>query len=287
MNIIKPSQLLKTIYMTSLTGLLFNYPMSRVGAQSSDPPVNDLPQPTTPGGPRNTDDPPVFDIPGGTESGGPRFISPFPPLRGITMPGAAETMIDHRGGCIADQMPLKPLMPANQPLALTVSEYPSFFVYLPANTAQSVEFVLQDENQLEIYKTQFKVTGKAGVIWISLPANATLPALEIGKNYQWSFMLICDEADRSISPFVTGVVQRIEPSAALKTQLAAAKGRQTVQVYAANGIWYDALKTLAELRLINPDNPQLISDWQIFLKSAGLEDLAEATLSQQSEEFTP
>lgn len=53
-----------------------------------------------------------------------------------------------------------------------------------------------------------------------------------------------------------------------------------VAVYAANGIWYDALDTLAQLRLSNPNDPNLISNWDILMKAAGIDEIASEPITR-------
>jgi hypothetical protein len=43
-----------------------------------------------------------------------------------------------------------------------------------------------------------------------------------------------------------------------------------VSLYAANGIWYEALAAAAELRRTNPQDP----NWSALLQAVGLEELA-------------
>ncbi|MGD1704327.1 DUF928 domain-containing protein [Dapis sp. BLCC M229] len=49
-------------------------------------------------------------------------------------------------------------------------------------------------------------------------------------------------------------------------------------VYASQGIWYDALESMVQLRRLNPNNPKLIDDWQKLFNSAN---------SQGKEELIP
>ncbi len=44
---------------------------------------------------------------------------------------------------------------------------------------------------------------------------------------------------------------------------------------AGEGIWYDAVSTLAELRKSQPDNQSAINSWQQLLNSAGLNEIAQ------------
>ena len=77
-----------------------------------------------------------------------------------------------------------------------------------------------------------------------------------------------------------GWVQRISPSLTLTSQLKQATPQQQATLYAQNGIWFDALTTLAEQRLANPQDARLSEDWNNLLKAVGLEKLTTTPLIQ-------
>ncbi len=202
-------------------------------------------------------DPPPPGLPAGTESGGPLFAPP-----NIQRPRGGSDL--KRGGCAV------PLLPKSSEIGLTTAEYPTFLIAVRETAEQTVTFTLLDEKG-EVYKTSFRISGKEGIVSISLPATAGIPPLAIGKDYQWSFATNCDNEVVTAD----GWIRRVEPSATLAQQLQPATGRDRVNAYAANGIWYDAVATLAELRRANPDDPKLISDWTSLLTQVGLKDVAE------------
>jgi hypothetical protein len=49
---------------------------------------------------------------------------------------------------------------------------------------------------------------------------------------------------------------------------------QQVAIYASNGIWYEALTTLAQLRQNSPQDATLQQEWQDLLIFVGLNDIA-------------
>ncbi|WNZ23512.1 DUF928 domain-containing protein [Leptolyngbya sp. NK1-12] len=196
-----------------------------------------------------------------------------PPDRGL--PGRREGG-GTRGECLVQQPALTALMP-NTNLGLTVAEHPSFFWYIPQNGAAAGEFVLLDQTNAEVYKTIVPVS-QAGVVSVSLPADGSVPALEVGQSYRWYFSLICDPLDRSADVFTSGWIKRVEPSPSLTQKLAAATAEEQPKIYAEAGIWYEALSTLVQLRQAQPQNPALVSQWQTLLASVGLEQIADQPL---------
>ncbi|MBD1860745.1 MULTISPECIES: DUF928 domain-containing protein [Trichocoleus] len=184
-----------------------------------------------------------------------------------------------RGPCTNPKQPLVALIPDTN-LGLTAEKYPTFFWFIPPTPARTAEFVLNNEKKQEIYKTTFAITGSPGVINVTLPANATLPPLEVNKNYSWTFSLICNPSDPSAVDFVQGWVQRVALSRDVGNQLTKAAPRDRPAIYAKEGIWNDTLKSLSELRRDNPRDRALTTDWETLLKSVGLDTVAKAPLVQ-------
>jgi hypothetical protein len=148
-----------------------------------------------------------------------------------------------------------------------IAEHPSFLFYIPySSDFASGEFVLEDEAQNQtIYKTS--LTGTPGVVSLPLPSKAA--PLEIGKRYRWYFNIYCQK-DNQIIANVEGYVKREQLKPTLKTQLEKATPSQRVTLYAANGIWYDALSAASELRRTNSQD----TSWTALLKAVGLNDFA-------------
>ncbi|MEG4206696.1 DUF928 domain-containing protein [Microcoleus sp. Pol7_A1] len=211
-----------------------------------------------------------------TRSGGPRFIQPTEDPLTPSNPGPPRSSpgpTRRASQCVKGKIKLTALVPPNK-IGRTVSEYPLFFFYLPQTDAPLAEFVLQDENGKQIYQTTLKINNSSGVIGVSIPANQNVSPLEAGKNYRWSVALICETEDRSADVSETGIVRRVELSADIRSQLEKADPRQKTVIYAQNGIWQDALSTLAAARRANPNDAELAADWESLLDSVTLGGIA-------------
>lgn len=158
---------------------------------------------------------------------------------------------------------------------LTTSKSPTLWFFNPYSLTSKlpITFVLEDEQGRNVYKTSFAAPGtQSGVVGFRLPSTAHL---EVGKKYRWYFSVDCD----SVAPaLVQGWVQRVAINPRLKSQLQLATPRQRVALYASNGIWYDALSRLAELRAANRKDVALVNDWISLLDSVGLEAVAHQPL---------
>ena len=185
-------------------------------------------------------------------------------------------------------------------LALTTTDRPTFFLYVPHATAAKtvgkkddsgcnqnvnnsnfretfdVEFELVDEQEQKIYQTVFTIAGTPGIISFTLPKNA--PPLELNKYYRWYFEVICDPEDRSGDSVVSGWTRRVEVSPNLAKELAQASPTDRPAIYAQFGIWHDTLTALAQLRKSKPNDVPLANAWAELLKSVGLEKIAQEPL---------
>ncbi|MGI8502673.1 MAG: DUF928 domain-containing protein [Hassallia sp.] len=194
----------------------------------------------------------------------------------IGRPGRRSSAASRAGSCVETGQHLTPLTPKTDP-QLTTAAYPSFFVYVPQNSAQALEFVLQDNtSNEELYKTTLKPNKQSGVVRVNFPNNANLPSLQNGKEYAWSFSVVCDTQSRDKDIEVTGSIQRIQTDPNLAIQLQKAQPRERAALYATSGIWQDTLTTVADLRRINPNDLGVKTDWEDLLKSVGLEKIAQA-----------
>lgn len=176
-----------------------------------------------------------------------------------------------RNDCPGKNIPLTALIPENN-IGKVVEANPTFWLFMPYKSGEvpKGEFILQDENHNDIYRTDFRVNKGEGIVGISLGPEKSL---EINKNYQWYFKLYCDPGKSSTPIYVRGWVKRIALQPQQQKELSAISPRQRVSFYLRNGIWYSALTELAELRWSNPNNKNLAQDWSQLLDYVGLQDL--------------
>ncbi|MBK4729446.1 DUF928 domain-containing protein [Oxynema sp. CENA135] len=152
---------------------------------------------------------------------------------------------------------------------LTTAQHPTFFVYVPPTTASQAEFVLRDGYGDGIYQTTVSLGNAPGILRIDLPES--LPALEFGHRYQWSFAMICQPSDRLQDWVVDGWIERTELDPQLASQLEGATPLERAAAYGNAGIWYDTLSTLASLRAAQPHSDGLANTWENLLKSEAVQ----------------
>lgn len=161
---------------------------------------------------------------------------------------------------------------------LTVEASPTLWFYLPylPKDIKTGELQLWDEtdreirNYKQIYQGTFTVTDTPGAIALTLPPTVKL---EPDKNYHWylSLDMNCNGENQSVD--VNGWIMRAKLNNNLTLQQQSSE-REQVIFYAQNGIWYNALTQLAQLRRRHPQAENYLTDWQKLLKDVDLEEFA-------------
>ncbi|MBW4478756.1 MAG: DUF928 domain-containing protein [Tolypothrix brevis GSE-NOS-MK-07-07A] len=196
----------------------------------------------------------------------------------IGRPDRRSSAASRAASCVETGQTPTSVTPKTDP-QLTTAAYPSFFVYVPQNSAQALEFVLQDNtSNRELYKTTLKPNKESGIVRVNFPNNGNLPSLQNGKEYAWTFSIVCNTQSRDKDIEVTGSIQRIQADPNLAIQLQKAQPRERAALYATSGIWQDTLTTVADLRRTNPNDLAVKADWEDLLKSVGLEKIASSPL---------
>ncbi|NEO97392.1 MAG: DUF928 domain-containing protein [Symploca sp. SIO2E9] len=158
-------------------------------------------------------------------------------------------------------------------LGLTIEEHPTFWFYVPKpfTPTRELEFILEDEHGNQLYQNSFTVSEtSSGIVSIELPT--TVEALEVGKIYHWYFKVYLYP---NFPTSVDGWVQRVPLKSSLQSQLEQATPQQEAAIYAANGIWYEAITSLAQLRRQRPEDREINDDWSKLLQDVHLEAVAQ------------
>jgi hypothetical protein len=163
-----------------------------------------------------------------------------------------------------------PLLTALSPTepGLTLSAHPTFLVYVPRTSAETAEFSLSSQAGQGVYRTTIALTNTPNIISITLPDQ--IAPLEVGRQYTWSFAVICNPDDRIADQFVTSAIQRTELEPQRLRQIEQTPLRQRIALYQEEGIWYDALALLFELKHNQPNDPDIDTTWRNFLQSGGV-----------------
>ena len=161
----------------------------------------------------------------------------------------------------------------NTPQDDTLAERPTFWLYVPYALTEKVpgrfQLLEKDSAGRMEYQSVATVTGTApGVIGVQLPPGKRL---EENQQYKWRFVISCDPNDPTANPSTVAIAFRLPKNPKLEKQLQATKQpAQRAALYAQNGIWYEALTTLAEQRRANPGDAKISAKWRELLRQGGL-----------------
>jgi hypothetical protein len=203
----------------------------------------------------------------------------------VFIPGTKGAPINRIGAgvrgiksCIGDNSCLIALIPDNDRALLTTSRYPQLLFYVPRISAQKLEFLFSSNG--ETYKLDLPIPKQAGITSIALAdlKNAegkSLPALEIGKKYEWSLAIVVNGEDNSQNLVVDGAIELTQISKDLEEIIPNLAAAERANLYAVNNLWYDAVFTLYQERLSQPKRSSLRDDWISLLKSIDLGNLAQ------------
>ena len=205
----------------------------------------------------------------------------FRPPEGIGRPptfgGGTRSPACYEGEELPDPV-LTPIIPVIESpqgdVGLTVSARPEFFVYVPPTLAEEVEFVLRDDEWNDVYRQQLLLSGDGRMVRVKFPE--TEKQLEVDRVYTWYFALICPPDERGLRQevHVVGWIRRISPEASLEARLRGISEGDRPRIYAENGIWYDAVSSLAAQLRTNPSSAGVLQQWKDLLESAGLANIA-------------
>jgi Domain of Unknown Function (DUF928) len=162
------------------------------------------------------------------------------------------------------------LLAPNDHVGLTTSERPTFFWYVAS--PNPIEFTLMEEDsngtETKVFENKVEVS-EAGIVQLQLPLNS--PPLKVGKSYTWTVAIYCNPQSLvGENVFMQTSIQRVIPDINLAAQLRTASPQDKTAIYAAAGIWYDMLTTLANLRRMRPDDAQLKAEWADLLRTVKL-----------------
>ncbi|HEY9702520.1 MAG TPA: DUF928 domain-containing protein, partial [Allocoleopsis sp.] len=161
------------------------------------------------------------------------------------------------------------LLPKNN-YGLTVQGRPTLLVYVPKTTAKKAFFSVQDAQGNDHFDQEINLPNQAGIMQIDLK-NA--PELATGTTYKWSLVLMCNNKMLPDSPTVEGYIKRVEANNNIKNVISSDSKLKQAKTYAEEGIWYETVAILAQLKLEQPSEQNVNTSWQKVLADAGLSNI--------------
>lgn len=185
------------------------------------------------------------------------------------------------------------IIPANQ-VGLTAKKAPILLYYVDnrdrAISPQTISLEIELHSVDEQYGEELLYNTRISVPTVKLPAmigfripEIVYSQLKLEQFYQWSMAINCGKNTGDISrdsDYIGGFIYPTQLDAKLAAEIAKANQLEQVAIYAANGIWYQALDILAQLRKSDPNNQKLAGDWEKLLISAGFDTRYDVKLDQ-------
>ncbi|MGB3641044.1 MAG: DUF928 domain-containing protein [Rivularia sp. (in: cyanobacteria)] len=157
------------------------------------------------------------------------------------------------GKCSPSEQKIKPLMPKRN-YGLTLQKLPPVFVRLPKTKARKVMLSFRDEAG-KYYQRAFLPITSNGIVSFSLPEDKT--PLKVGKNYQWSLVVVCGNTVQPDDPTFQGWVQRVERTSQVERELTGKSSVEKAKWYASRGYWYEMVAEIQQAQKLEPGNVQL------------------------------
>jgi hypothetical protein len=193
----------------------------------------------------------------------PPVVTYKPPMR-----GAPQTRVGAGTRGSGNATVLQVLAPDHA--GLTTVAQPTLYWYASTPGAARIEVALIDEEGIDPLLEVDAGDGKvAGIHHLNLEDYGV--SLQPGVPYQWSVALVADADSRSSDLVASGVIERIEPEEGLSNRIKHSSGTALVNVYAGEGIWYDALNEITSQIAASPDDASLLAIRDNLLEQVGLQ----------------
>jgi hypothetical protein len=155
---------------------------------------------------------------------------------------------------------------------LTTQEQPLLYWYLSQTAPHPVLVTLAERRGIKpLLEVRLDPPVAAGVHRLRVADHGVRLAPNV--LYQWAVTLVLDPNSPSRNLVEVAAIEYVVPSEALRTRLAPASQQDTATLYAAEGVWYDAVSTLSELIAAAPE-PGLRQQRAALLEQVGLMEAA-------------
>lgn len=154
----------------------------------------------------------------------------------------------------------------------TVSEQPALYWFVSKRSPVRVEITLIDSSGVKPVVETSITSAEPGIHRFSLADHNV--RLKPGEEYQWSVSLVADDKQRSNDVVSQGALQLVAPPPQLQAKLAGQPRSAQGRIFAAEGIWYDAIAALSESIAREPADSSLRAARAALLEQAGLKDAA-------------
>lgn len=154
----------------------------------------------------------------------------------------------------------------------TLSEQPALYWFLSRRSPVRIEITLISSQNAKPLAEVSIANVAPGIHRFDLGERNV--RLKPGEEYLWSVSLVWDDSQRSNDVVSQGSLMLVAPSPQLKARLAGISRSEQAKVFAAEGIWYDAIAALSESIEERPSEGALRAQRATLLDRAGLREAA-------------
>lgn len=121
--------------------------------------------------------------------------------------------------------------------------------------------------------------GAKPLLQVDIKKAGGIQQLDLGKHnislqpelsYQWSVVQVSDKDKQSTTTIASGIIERMKPGEGLSNRIKNSQGTELVNVYAIEGIWYDALETISSMIDKSPEDKSLVTIRKSLLEQVGV-----------------
>jgi hypothetical protein len=155
----------------------------------------------------------------------------------------------------------------------TTREQPTLYWYVSQALDVPVELTISSTEPLEAasrpaLEIMLQPPVRKGLHALSLAEHGV--TLKPGIEYQWFVAAVGNAAQRSNDVIAGGTIKRVAQDAGVQARLKQAPAASRPALYAAEGVWYDAIEELSSLIAAQPDNRELRLQRAALLEQVGL-----------------
>ena len=183
-----------------------------------------------------------------------------------------------RGNCIAKGRDFVALVP-DRPVNVTASISSQLFFYVPqTESPKTIEFVVRTREDQLVHEAFVQTTGQAGIMSVAIPELVKDNVSQIDGDYHWYLSMICDPNQRSKDMVLEGWIEYVELDNSVKDRIELSNDLEKSHLLRSEGVWYDALSLLAELKKLDSNVSSIQTEWSQLLESIGLGEFASEPL---------
>jgi hypothetical protein len=193
-----------------------------------------------------------------------------PPLRGAP---AGRIGGGTRGATERESFSLLVLTPDH--VGFTTQEQPCLYWYISKPTSYPVELTVTERKAVKpIMEKTLKGVAKGGIQSACLADYGV--KLQKDIQYKWYVTLVTDPEHRSKDIMAGGMLSVVEPKASLLERLKSTEKTGLLNLYAEEGLWYDALGAISNMIELSPNDIDLRGQRASLLEQVGLAEAAES-----------